>query len=268
VGSAPPFFHAYLAAQREHGAEPLFSKLRMGMSGGAPSPPELHYEVRRELGGIGLIQGWGLTEFPIATEAVPGSPDEILADTVGRASRDVEIRVVSTEGSDLGPGEEGELHVRGPQMLHGYVDASLDKDAFDPLGYFRTGDLGTVDAGGNVRITGRIKDIIIRNAENISANEVENVLYLHRSIADAAVVGIPDPRTGERCCAVVVLASDGEALTLADLAAHCRAHGLATQKLPERLDIVTSLPRNALGKLLKQDIRAQVIARSVSEETG
>jgi acyl-CoA synthetase (AMP-forming)/AMP-acid ligase II len=262
LGSAPPFFHAYLAAQRAHGPERLFPKLRMGVSGGAPSPPELHFEVKRELGGAGIVSGWGLTEFPIATEASPSDTDEILAETVGRASPGVSIRVTDSDGSDLGTGYEGELRVRGDQMCLGYVDRELDAQAFDEKGYFRTGDIGTVDSAGYVRVTGRIKDIIIRNAENISATAVENVLYLHPRIADVAVVGIPDPRTGERCCAAVVLAAEGATVTLAEIADHCRAEGLAAQRIPERLDIFDSLPRNAMGKLLKQEIRAEVLARA------
>ncbi len=259
LGSAPPFFHAYLAAQRQHGEPRLFANLRMGMSGGAPSPAELHFEVKRELGGAGIVSGWGLTEFPIATEASPDDPDEVLANTVGRAARGVTIRVVGPDGSDQPAGVEGELRVHGPQMCLGYVDASLDRDAFDEHGFFVTGDLGVLDPAGNLRITGRIKDIIIRNAENISAVAVEDVLYRHPDIADVAVVGIPDPRTGERCCAAIVMATDASPLTLDAVAEHCRAEGLAPQRIPERIDIVEALPRNAMGKLLKQEIRALVI---------
>jgi hypothetical protein len=163
--------------------------------------------------------------------------------------------MVDSYGSQVPPGWEGELRVKGPQMLLGYVDAALDADAFDEKGCFRTGDLGTLGEDGNVRITGRIKDIIIRNAENISALAVENVLYLHPDIADVAVVGIPDPRTGERCCAAIVLAPGAALLTLSGIGEHCRAQGLASQRIPERLDIFDTLPRNAMGKLLKQGIR-------------
>jgi acyl-CoA synthetase (AMP-forming)/AMP-acid ligase II len=268
LGSAVPFFHAYLEAQRVHGAERLFPRLRFGMSGGAPSPPELHQEVKRILGGAGVISGWGLTEFPIATEASPTDSDQVLAETVGRATRDVSIRVVGADGSDQPPGSEGELRLRGPQMFHGYVDPTLDAEAFDEQGWFATGDLGVVDADGLVRITGRIKDIIIRNAENISATAVENVLHLHPGIQDVAVVGIPDPRTGERCCAAVVAAAGQPALSLADIAAHCRAQGLADQRIPERLDVFESLPRNAMGKLLKQEIRTAVLDRVSAEGAG
>src|SRR5690606_11410731 len=105
-------------------------------------------------------------------------------------------------------------------------DSALDADASDADGYFRTGDIGTVDAEGFVRITGRLKDIIIRNAENLSAAEIEETLVEHPAIADVAVIGVPDPRTGERACAVVVLASGFDTLSITDLAEHCAAHGL------------------------------------------
>jgi acyl-coenzyme A synthetase/AMP-(fatty) acid ligase len=268
LGSAPPFFHAYLQAQRQHGERRLFPRLRMGMSGGAPSPPELHGEVKQELGGAGVISGWGLTEFPIATESSPDDPDPVLAETVGRPARGVSIRVVGPDGRQQPPGSEGELRLRGPQMFLGYLDAALDREAFDEEGWFATGDLGVVDTDGNVRITGRIKDVIIRNAENISAAAVEQILHRHPDIVDVAVVGIPDPRTGERCCAAVVVAAGAGPLSLADVVAHCRSLGLADQRIPERLDVVGSLPRNAMGKLVKQEIRAQVMKLASAEGAG
>jgi acyl-CoA synthetase (AMP-forming)/AMP-acid ligase II len=133
----------------------------------------------------------------------------------------------------------------------------LDEAAFDGDGWFRTGDVGTIDAGGNVRITGRLKDIIIRNAENISVVEVEEMLYRHDAVADAAVFGLPDERTGERVVAVVVL-QKGRQVELNDLREHCRLEGLAVQKCPEQLEIVDALPRNAMGKILKQDLRSRL----------
>jgi acyl-CoA synthetase (AMP-forming)/AMP-acid ligase II len=257
LGSAVPFFHAYLAAQRKHGPDRLFPRIRACISGGAPKPPELHYEIQRELGGRGIVSSWGLTEFPIATYCTFDDSDEMLALTEGRASPGVDIRVVDFDERDCGPGEEGELRLKGPQMIRGYVDASLDADAFDSSGFFRTGDLGVVEATGHVRITGRLKDVILRNAETISAQEIENVLYTHPKIADVAVIGLPDAKTGERCCAVVVLAPGASALTLADLAQHCVENGLAKQKIPEQVEIVDVLPRNAMGKILKQELRAR-----------
>jgi acyl-CoA synthetase (AMP-forming)/AMP-acid ligase II len=259
LGSAVPFFLAYLEAQRVHGSEKLFPNLRACPSGGAPSPPELHYTLKRELGGVGTVQGWGLTEFPVASTAKVDMTDDELALTNGPLSRGVTIRVVTIEGREVGRGEEGELRLDGPQKLLGYVDPVLDDDAFDELGYFRTGDLGIVDAKGNVTITGRLKDIIIRNAENISAVEVENAVFSHAAVSDVGVIGLPDPRTGERAVAVVVLNEGFEGLTLKDLADHCRAQGLATQKIPEQLELVEVLPRSPQGKLLKHKIRDLVV---------
>ena len=177
--------------------------------------------------------------------------------TEGRASPGVEIRVVSIEGKECGPGEEGELRLRGPHLFLGYAKAELDADALDEQGYFRTGDLGIVADTGHVTITGRLKDIIIRNAENISAGEIEDALHLHPGIADVAVIGLPDPRTGERACAVVVLADGVTSLSLVEVAEHCRELGLAKQKVPEQLEIVDEVPRNAMGKIQKPALRKQ-----------
>jgi non-ribosomal peptide synthetase component E (peptide arylation enzyme) len=149
---------------------------------------------------------------------------------------------------------DGELRLKGPQCLLGYVDAALDADAFDDEGWLRTGDLGTVDDDGRVRVEGRRKDVIIRNAENISAAEVEETLLRHPAVVDVAVVGVPDERTGERVCAVVVV-RPGRELALADLVEHCRADGLARYKCPERLATVDELPRDPMGKVVKRALR-------------
>jgi acyl-CoA synthetase (AMP-forming)/AMP-acid ligase II len=254
LGSAVPFFHAYRDAQLRHGSEPLFPRLRAFSSGGAPKPPELYFELK-ELFGVPMLSSWGLTEFPIITYSVHEDSDEDLALTEGRVVPGVQLRVVSPEGADLPPGQEGELLAKGPQSIVGYVDGRLDADAFDSRGFFRTGDLGVVGPRGHVRITGRLKDVIIRNAENISAQEIEGVLYTHPKIGDVAVIGLPDPRTGERACAVVVLAEGVDTVTLPELVEYCRVRQLATHKIPERLEIIDALPRNAMGKILKQDLR-------------
>ena len=257
LGSAVPFYLAYIAAQRAHGDEPLFPRLRSCPGGGAPVPPEIAIQTREVLGGAGVLSGYGLTEFPIATFAAHDDPLDERIHTNGRPAPGVEVRVVGFDGDDVAADHDGEIRLRGPQQFLGYVDASLNAEAFDQQGFFRTGDLGRVNEYGSVLITGRIKDMIIRNAENLSAVEIENALYRHPAVADAAVIGVPDPRTGERACAVVVLASGAAGLTLAALGAHCRELGLATQKVPEQLEIVTELPRNPQGKVLKNELRAR-----------
>jgi acyl-CoA synthetase (AMP-forming)/AMP-acid ligase II len=208
--------------------------------------------------GTRIINQWGLTEFPAATSLGPDDRPEMFDHSVGRMVPGAEVKTIGFDGMIAPSGTEGELWVRGPQRCLGYVESSLDADAFDAEGFFRTGDLGIVDEQGYVRITGRLKDIIIRNAENLSALEIENVLIEHPAIADIAVVGVPDERTGERACAVVVLAPGHESLSISDLATHCRARGLANQKIPEQLEIVEQLPRNPMGKVLKHLLRATV----------
>jgi acyl-CoA synthetase (AMP-forming)/AMP-acid ligase II len=290
VGTAVPFFRAFLDAQQRSGDEPLLPALRAGAFGGAPVPAEIHHEMRAAFG-VPLVGSWGLTEFPNATSASTDDELSICVATVGRAGPGVMVRAVRQVGAgevgagevgagevgagevgagevgagevgagdvECGVDEEGELRLRGAQCFQGYVDSSLDAAAFDADGWFRTGDLGCIDADGNVRITGRLKDIIIRNAENISVVEIEELLFRHPSVADAAVLGLPDPRTGERVCAVVAL-RPGAALDLAALRDHCRAEGLSVQKCPEQLEVVDALPHNAMGKVLKQELRTRLL---------
>jgi acyl-CoA synthetase (AMP-forming)/AMP-acid ligase II len=207
------------------------------------------------MGGVGIVSGYGLTEAPIIAMGTVHDTDEQLAHTEGRATGTAQLRVVTLEGKEAGIGEEGEIRVKAPQVMKGYLDSSLDAEAFDDDGWFRTGDLGRIDAEGMVTITGRVKDIIIRNMENISAKEVEDILYTHPGIADVAVIGVPDPKTGERVCAVVVPRAGAEPVTFESMIDHCRAAGLMTQKLPERLELVDALPRNPTGKILKFELR-------------
>jgi acyl-CoA synthetase (AMP-forming)/AMP-acid ligase II len=256
LGTAVPFFRAYLDAARANTDAALFPVLRFGTFGGAPVPTEIHHEMRATFG-VPLIGSWGLTEFPNATSAAPDDSMEVLTTSVGRPASGVSVRAVDVQGDACATGQEGELLLRGPQCFSGYVDPTLDEASFDADGWFHTGDLGTVDAEGNVRITGRLKDIIIRNAENISVVEVEEMLYRHPAVADAAVLGLPDTRTGERVVAVVVL-QVGLQVELNDIREHCRLEGLAVQKCPEQLEVVDALPRNAMGKVLKQDLRSRL----------
>jgi acyl-CoA synthetase (AMP-forming)/AMP-acid ligase II len=254
AGAGTVFHQAYLAAQREQGGAPIFPRVRAFPGGGAPKPPQLHYDVKKELGGVGIVSGYGLTEAPIIAMNTVTTSDEELAHTEGRVNPpDAEIRVVRSDGTLAGAGEEGELCFRGPQLFRGYLDARLDAAAFDADGFFRTGDLGRLDANGAVVVTGRTKDVIIRKGENISAKEVEDLLYTHPKVADVAVIGLPDPALGERCCAVVSCA--GEALAFDEMAAFLIGKGLMRQKIPEQLEIVAEVPRNAAGKIQKQLLR-------------
>ena len=169
--------------------------------------------MRETLSVPGVANAWGLTEFPVVTSPAPDAERGGARPTVGTTG----ARGAACAWS------EGELRLKGPQCFLGYVDASLDADAFDDDGWFRSGDQGRIDDDGNVVITGRIKDAIIRNAENISALEIEGVLATHPAVADVAVIGVPDPRTGERVCAVVVAAPGADVVLVNVGAALCGA---------------------------------------------
>ena len=249
-----PLAIVYLQQQRRQPGVPLLPALRAVMTGAAPTPPVLHRQLRDEMGGTGALSCYGLTEAPFLTVNDVGDNDEKRAFTEGRPIAGAEVRVVAADGRRCGPGEPGEIQARGPQICHGYLDATRNAEAFAD-GWFRTGDLGMVDEDGYVSVTGRLKDVIIRRGENIAAKEVEDVLHEFPGIAEVAVIGLPDPVLGERCTAVVVPREATVDFGLAEIAAHCRAARLAIQKTPEQLEFVDVLPRNASGKVLKYQLR-------------
>jgi non-ribosomal peptide synthetase component E (peptide arylation enzyme) len=169
-----------------------------------------------------------------------------------------EIAFVNEAGTFLPDGAEGELVTRGPELFLGYLDAALDAAAFLPGGWFRTGDIGRRDPDGYLAITDRKKDVIIRGGENISSREVEEVLFAHPGIVEAAVVAAPDQRLGEVVCAFVI-AAPGVSVSLESVIEHFAAAGLARAKTPERIVVVDALPRNATGKVLKHELRRTLL---------
>lgn len=255
AGSGTPFHQAYLNVQRQRPDGPIFPKVRCCPGGGAPKPPQMHYDIKEEVGGVGVVSGWGLTEAPILTLCGVTDPDEKLAETEGKPMPGVDLRVVKHDGASAASGEEGELRVKAPQLMLGYLDESLNEEGFDSDGYFRTGDLGMIDDEGYVIITGRLKDIIIRHGENISAKEIEDMLYEHPDVEDVAVVGLPDEVTGERACAIVSTPQGAEPLEFAQMQEFLTSKGLRKQAIPEQLEFVDEVPRNPSGKLLKQELR-------------
>ena len=256
AGAGTYFHQVYLKAQQDMPeGERLFPNIRTFPGGGAPKPPQLHRDLKEQLGGAGIISGYGLTEAPILTMGSVDDTDEQLAHTEGRPVDGVRLRVVTLEGDEAATGEEGEVRATGPQVTRGYLDPSLDADAFDDQGWFRTGDLGRVDEAGMLTITGRIKDVIIRKGENISAKELEDLLHAHPKVADVAVVGLADEERGERACACVVTTEDADDLTFEEMTDHLLGEGIITRKLPEQLEVVDTLPRNPAGKILKFELR-------------
>jgi acyl-CoA synthetase (AMP-forming)/AMP-acid ligase II len=263
AGPGPAFWQAFIAAQRASPGRRLFPKLRALIGGGAAKPANLQRDAREVLG-VDIVSGYGLTECPALAYNHLGDPDDVLA-TDGRAVVDAELQVVGPAGNPLPPGEEGEIRVRGAMRFLGYLDAKLDAEAIDAEGYVLTGDLGVLDAAGQLRVTGRKKDVIIRKGENISAREVEDVLVLHPRIREVAVVGLPDPERGERCCAVVVPVAGGDRLGVADLLEHCLAAGLMKIKIPEQVEMVSQLPVNETGKVLKAVLRERLASRQETD---
>ncbi|MFJ9414664.1 class I adenylate-forming enzyme family protein [Streptomyces sp. NPDC101227] len=269
AGGSTAFYQAFLDESRRYrgqspDAERLIPSLRLLSGGGAPMSPELYAAAGRELD-CAIVHGYGMTECPMIAMGTPYDSDEQLARTAGRPVTGAEVRIVRADGSEAGSGESGEVTLKGTMLFRRYTDPALTAEAFDEDGYFHTGDLGHLRPDGHLVLTGRLKDIIIRKGENISAQEIEDLVRTHPAVADVAVIGLPDRRRGERVCAVVALAEhspDSAAgpapapLTLSDLTAHLRAAGLMTQKLPEQLEITAELPRGGpLNKVLKSALR-------------
>ncbi|UIX29330.1 class I adenylate-forming enzyme family protein [Streptomyces sp. GQFP] len=257
-GNGTPFVQAFLREQRKDPTRRLFPHLKAFLIGGAPRPESLHQETREVLGGRGIASGYGLTECPFFAWGSPLADDRTMATTEGRPGPGARARIVRPDGGLAGTGERGELWLKAPQLMVGYVDSALDAEAFDSDGWFRTGDLAFLDEQGCLTITGRIKDVIIRNMENISAREVEDELVTYPGLRDSTVVGLRDPATGERVCAVVVPENSSAPPTLDGVCAHLLARGLNRRKLPEQLEIVDELPRNAMGKVVKAALAEQL----------
>jgi acyl-CoA synthetase (AMP-forming)/AMP-acid ligase II len=224
-------------------------------------PPEIFDEVQRELG-VRVCHGYGMTEIPMICQGSPRDTDEQLRHTVGAPVYGAEIRIVTDKETEATPGEDGEVRVKGPMVCAGYTDAERTAEVFDADGWFRTGDLGHVRPDGHIVLTGRLKDVIIRKGENISAREIEDLLYAHPQVADVAVVGLPDRERGERVCAVIEPPEGADGPSLEDVAAYLRDAGLMTQKIPEQVEVVERLPRNeTLHKILKYKLRDELAAK-------
>jgi cyclohexanecarboxylate-CoA ligase len=259
---ATPFLQDLTAVPGRHD----FSSLRVFISAGAPIPRPLVRDARARLG-CTISPGWGMTENGLVTCIGAEDPEEKAFTTDGHPLRGLELRVVDGEGRGVPPGTEGDLLVRGASQFVGYFKRpDFTRESYTAEGWFKTGDRARLDADGYLSITGRSKDLIIRGGENIPVVEVENVLFTHPKIAGVAVVGIPDPRLGERACAVVI-PKPGESLTLGELVQFLEAKQLARQKFPERLEVVAEFPMTPSGKIQKFRLR-QLVAERLAKESG
>ncbi|MGB0571867.1 MAG: AMP-binding protein [Alphaproteobacteria bacterium] len=244
-----------------------FPSLRYFPCGGAPVPPEIIYNAHAAFERCVCSRCYGSTEAPTITLGVNSRDEEALGAATEGHVVGHEIRIVDpVTRQAVGPNVEGEVLSRGPEMCLGYADDEHNAEAFEADGFFHTGDLAMLNEDGAMVVTGRLKDVIIRGGENLSSREIEDALHEHPAIHEAAVVAMPHERMGETVCAYVVSAQDAM-LTFDDMIAFLDGTGMAKQKYPERLEIITDFPRTAAGKIRKNVLRQQ-IAKKISGECG
>ncbi|MEM0952949.1 MAG: FadD3 family acyl-CoA ligase [Pseudomonadota bacterium] len=236
------------------------SSLRLAVTGAAPVPVELVNRMRSELAFEVVVTAYGLTETcGVVTICRPDDAAETISGSSGRAMDGVEVRTVDSAGQDVGAGEPGEVWVRGYNVMREYLDnPTATAETITAEGWLRTGDIGVQDADGYLQITDRLKDMFIVGGFNCYPAEIENQLCSHQSVAQAAVIGMPDERLGEVACAFVVLRPGGEAT--ADELIRWSRDTMANYKVPRAVHLLDSLPVNASGKVLKTELRQRVAA--------
>jgi cyclohexanecarboxylate-CoA ligase len=250
--AGPPTFFVAMAELLDGAPSPV----RLISSGGASVTPAFVTSTAAAFG-CRVKRTYGSTEAPTVTTSTGGDPAALAAETDGRAVGEVELRVTDPEtGATLPTGAPGELWVRGPELFCGYADAAQTAAAIARGGWFRTGDLATVDADGWLRIVGRLKDVIIRGGENISASEVEGILESHPAVRHAVAVGYPDPLMGERVCAFVETAAPFD---LAECQRWFVDRGVARFKTPERVVPLDRLPLLGSGKIDRAALRRRAV---------
>jgi HIP---CoA ligase len=233
------------------------STLRVAVTGAADIPVELIRRVNVELPFSIVVTGYGLTEAGTASATSPDDDPETVATTVGRPRPGFELKIADDQGHEVPAGEPGEVVLRGPTVMAGYLDdPEATAQALSPHGWLRTGDLGVVDGRGCLRIVGRAKDMFIVGGFNAYPAEIENALLRHPDVQQSAVIGIPDDRLGEVGMAFVV-ARPGADVTPEEIVAWSREQ-MANYKVPRAVELVDELPRNATGKVLKDELRARV----------
>ena len=229
--------------------------LKLFLCAGAPIPSALVEQARAVLGSK-IVSAWGMTENGAVTTTLLEDDDERAFTTDGRPLPGVEVKVVDVDGKTLPPGQAGSLMLRSCSNFGGYLRRP-HLNGTDAEDWFDTGDLARIDEQGYIRITGRSKDVIIRGGENIPVVEIENLLYRHPAVLQAAVISYPDERMGERACAVVVLKA-GQRLDLPALVEYFKGHKVAMQYIPERLEILDAMPSTPSGKIQKFKLREQL----------
>jgi HIP---CoA ligase len=248
----PTIFQELLAHPRRDQYD--LSSLRLVVTGAAMVPVALIERMWTELAIETILTAYGLTEAVVVTMCLPGDDAETISGTCGCAAADFEIRIADADGREAGPGDDGEVLLRGPNVMVGYLDdPEATRAAIEPDGWLHTGDIGHLNERGYLTITDRLKDMFTVGGFNVYPAEVENAIMRLDSVLDCAVVGKPDERLGDIGLAYVVT-RPGASLSAADVIAHCRER-LANFKVPREVVFVATLPRNAGGKVLKRDLR-------------
>jgi acyl-CoA synthetase (AMP-forming)/AMP-acid ligase II len=245
------------------------SSMRYWVCAGSPIPGAVVQEARTMFPKCGVLSLYGRSENMVTSMCGPDDPPERSVLSDGHALPDAAIQVVDIEGNEVARGVTGDLAYRGPSHMLEYFRGPQQTAAlYTESGFSRSGDLGVMDDAGYIRVSGRIKDIIIRGGVNISSREIEDLLLGHPAVRDVAVVSMPDRRLGERCCAFVVPTPGLSLPSLADLTGFLRGKQIAVQKLPERLEIVEALPMTAVGKVRKNVLREQIAEIISVEQAG
>jgi acyl-CoA synthetase (AMP-forming)/AMP-acid ligase II len=235
------------------------SSLRIVVSGGASAPVETIRAWRRAAPGV-LLELLGMLETGYQAYTRATDDPERVAGSVGRPASHMGLKLVDADGREVARGEEGDICCDGPSVHLGYHNnPTANAEAFLPDGWFRSGDLGMIDTDGNLRIVGRLKEMINRGGKKFFPREIEEILYTHPQVLYAAIVGIPDPRLGERNCLCLV-PRPGETPTLKSLVAFL-GDSVATYKLPERLELFTQFPFTPTGKIQRHALVREVMAR-------
>jgi len=242
------------------------STLRTGIMAGAPCPVEIMRKVISEMNMREVTIAYGMTETsPVSFQSATDDPLEKRVSTVGRIHPHVQVKVIDANGVVVPRGESGELCTRGYSVMQGYWDDPAQSEgAIDPAGWMHTGDLAVIDEAGYCDIVGRVKDMIIRGGENIYPREIEEYLYQHQKIQEAAVFGIPDEKYGEVVVAWIKL-RDGECMDADQVRDHCNEH-IAYYKVPKHIFIMDEFPMTVTGKIQKFVMREKTI-QHLSAET-
>lgn len=248
---------AHLSAMVESGQleKTDLSSLRLVVAGGSACPPDLVRTIARRLTNGSFTQLWGMTEMQAGLYTRPNDPVEISATTAGRVCPGNEIRIVDTENQPLPDGESGELQIRGSSLFSGYfANEQANLDSFTKDGWFRTGDLALRDSAGNVRIIGRLKELINRGGVKYNPRDIEDIVAEHPRVAMVAIIPMPDAVLGEKACCFIVPRGN-EVPELDDLCGFLIERGIAKHKLPERLIVLDDMPMNPTRKIIKGKLR-------------